>query len=192
MKKLMCAALVAGIVAGIAAKARAEDTGFLLGAWDPAQTASAEVDLKGFGFGLLWDRCHDAYGINLAGGGTVQDGELKGAQVALGFNWNEKGGFGAMGALGFNRAGYDFGGYQFAIGANICHGHFYGFQESLSNYAENLHGVQYGIVNMSHDAHGLQVGIINTAERLSGIQVGILNFIKESPLPFFPIVNAYF
>lgn len=194
MKRLLCAMVAACAACGFAQEAVPvnEAVPVLVGLFDPVQTAPSTVDVHGFELGILWDGSVNVRGISLAGGGNLAYGDLIGAQAALGFNWNEKGGFGVMGALGFNRAGGDFGGAQWSYGANICRGDFYGFQDSCSNYANVMHGVQLGLVNMSHDCRGLQVGVINTAEKMSGIQVGILNFIKESPLPFFPIVNAHF
>lgn len=194
MKRLMCAFVAVCGMCGFARgqAASPETVSVLMGVFDPVQTAPSSVDVHGFELGLLWDGSENVRGISLAGGGNIAYGGLIGAQLAIGFNWNETGGFGAMGAAGFNRTGGDFGGVQWAYGANLCHGNLYGLQDGCSNYANALHGLQIGLVNMSHDCHGLQVGVINTAERMDGIQVGILNFIKESPLPFFPIVNAHF
>lgn len=195
MKKLMmCAVVALGAACGFAQEQAepAKPVSVLLSVYDPVQTSPSSVDVHGLELGLLWDASTNVRGMELAGGGNVVYGDLIGAQLAIGFNWIEKGGYGVMGAIGFNRAGESFGGVQWAYGANICHGDFYGFQDACSNYANVMHGVQVGFVNMSHDCHGLQVGIINTAEKMEGVQVGILNFIKESSLPFFPIVNAYF
>lgn len=164
-----------------------------LGLFDPCQIADRTDDVHGFQLGILWDRCQDMYGISVAGGGNVIHGQMLGISAALGFNSVEPDSLGIMWSLGFNRCTGDFGGYSSCFGANICHGHFRGFQYGFcSNYAAALHGVQLGIVNSSHDCHGLQVGIFNMTEEMSGIQVGILNFIKNSSLPFFPIVNAHF
>lgn len=163
-----------------------------VGLWDPVQTADAADAVHGFQLGLFWDRSAEFYGLTISVGGNIDNGAFRGLAVAGGFNWIDGDGFGATGAIGFNRVGGSFGGLQWAYGANLCHGDFYGFQDACSNYANRLHGVQFGLVNMSHDVHGLQVGVINTAEEMSGVQVGILNFIRNSKLPFFPIVNAKF
>ena len=164
-----------------------------LGLFDPCQIADRMDDVHGFQLGILWDRCQDMYGLSIAGGGNVIDGQSIGIQAALGFNSVGSDSLGVTWALGFNRCEGDFGGYSYALGSNICHGNFYGFQYGFcSNYANILHGAQLGILNMSHDCHGLQVGLVNLTENMSGFQVGVLNFIKNSPLPFFPIVNAHF
>ena len=177
---------------GIAVAATADSVPVAVGLFDPVQTQDAKDDIAGLEIGVLWDRSANVNGLAIAGGGNVTEGRMIGVSAALGFNWINEGGFGATWAIGFNRVGNDFGGAQFSYGANICHGDMYGLQDSISNYANAMHGVQLGIVNMSHNCRGLQVGIVNTAEEMSGVQVGILNFIKSSPLPFFPIVNAKF
>lgn len=163
-----------------------------LGLFDPCQIADRSEDVCGFQLGVLWDRCQDMYGISIAGGGNVIHGRSVGVMAALGFNSVGPDSLGVVWAFGFNRCGGDFGGWSSAYGANICHGHFRGFQEAVSNYANSMHGVQFGFVNTAHDCHGLQVGLLNMTEDMSGFQVGVLNFIKNSPLPFFPIVNAHF
>lgn len=192
MKRFIsCLAVSTALVCSVRAQEPTGVSHVNLGLFDPVQIADSTDDVKGFQLGLFWDRTRDMTGLSIAGIGNVAGGCMTGIDFALGFNWTESG-TGVMWSLGFNRAGGNFSGWMDAFGANICEGHFHGFQEACSNYANHLHGVQFGFVNTAHTASGLQVGLVNVVEDLTGFQVGVLNFIRNSPLPFFPIVNAHF
>ncbi|MBR1871364.1 MAG: hypothetical protein IJ802_06015 [Kiritimatiellae bacterium] len=65
----------------------------------------------------------------------------------------------------------------------------FGIQLGLFNEVQTIRGAQGGIVNVANAVYGFQVGIVNRAETMYGFQVGIVNIIRESELPFCPIVN---
>jgi hypothetical protein len=68
-----------------------------------------------------------------------------------------------------------------------------GLQLGLVNKASDMYGIQCGLIwNHAKCARGLQLGLINTADSMAGFQVGLVNIIKESPVPFLPIINAHF
>ncbi|MBR7104324.1 MAG: hypothetical protein IKC65_05225 [Lentisphaeria bacterium] len=52
-------------------------------------------------------------------------------------------------------------------------------------------GLQLAIVNFIHRWSGLQLGIFNYATDES-FQIGLVNIIKNSPVPFLPIINCRF
>lgn len=68
-----------------------------------------------------------------------------------------------------------------------------GLQVGLVNKASDMYGIQCGLLwNNAKHARGLQLGLINKADAMEGFQVGLVNIIKESPVPFLPIINAHF
>ena len=67
-----------------------------------------------------------------------------------------------------------------------------GLQLGLWNEARSIRGVQVGIINVADAVYGFQIGIINRAESMYGFQVGGVNIIRDSEIPFFPIVNIGF
>ncbi|HOG50211.1 MAG TPA: hypothetical protein PKY10_06445 [Lentisphaeria bacterium] len=91
---------------------------------------------------------------------------------------------------------------------NRVHDRYAGFQVGILNQTGNSSGVQIGvlmnatdsvakgiqigIINTSLEMSGLQVGFINYTEFMTGFQVGLINIIRESIIPFFPIVNFCF
>lgn len=59
--------------------------------------------------------------------------------------------------------------------------------------AEDMSGIQLSILyNRAKVMNGLQVGFVNDCEDMTGIQIGAINIIRESPLKFFPVINAKF
>lgn len=52
-------------------------------------------------------------------------------------------------------------------------------------------GLQFAIINIADSMAGLQLGIVNIADTES-FQIGLINVIKDSPIPFLPIINARF
>jgi hypothetical protein len=84
-----------------------------------------------------------------------------------------------------------------------------GFQFGASNSANIMNGIQFGeinavqkkltgvqisifLLNMADEVEGFQFGLVNYTRKMRGIQVGLVNIIRDSPLFFWPIVNAYF
>jgi len=61
------------------------------------------------------------------------------------------------------------------------------------NLAENTTGVQLAtLYNQAEEMKGVQIGLVNICRQMTGVQIGLANIIKESEVPFFPIVNARF
>lgn len=67
-----------------------------------------------------------------------------------------------------------------------------GVQVGLWNEAHSIRGFQIGLINVADSVTGIQVGIINRSEALYGFQGGIVNVIRESEMPFCPILNIGF
>lgn len=67
-----------------------------------------------------------------------------------------------------------------------------GLQVGLWNEAHSIRGIQVGLINVADSVTGIQLGIINRSEALYGFQGGIVNVIRESEVPFCPILNVGF
>ena len=68
-----------------------------------------------------------------------------------------------------------------------------GLQLGLVNKASDMYGIQCGLLwNHAKCARGLQLGLINRAETMAGLQIGLVNIIRESAVPFLPIINVHF
>lgn len=55
-------------------------------------------------------------------------------------------------------------------------------------------GIQLALLwnRCAGEIRGVQIGLINYAKQLHGVQIGAVNIIKESSVPFLPLVNAHF
>jgi len=62
----------------------------------------------------------------------------------------------------------------------------------MNNVDAMSKGIDIGIINTALESHGLQVGLINYCEFMVGVQIGLVNIIRESNVPFFPIINFCF
>ncbi len=82
-------------------------------------------------------------------------------------------------------AGFQVGVYNSSGRADLM-----GLQVGLWNEAHSIRGVQVGLINVADSVTGIQVGIINRSEAFYGFQVGAVNVIRESDMPFCPIVNV--
>jgi hypothetical protein len=84
-------------------------------------------------------------------------------------------------------------GWQFSFLYNsIGHGNGLGIQSALWNESQIFSGLQFGLVNLADYCNGFQIGIINRAEDLYGFQFGLVNVIRNSTMPFCPIMNVGF
>lgn len=81
-------------------------------------------------------------------------------------------------------------GFQVGLYNSVGRGDLWGMQVGLWNEAHSLTGLQIGIVNVADSVNGVQIGLINRAETIYGFQVGGVNVIRESEMPFCPIVNV--
>ena len=83
-------------------------------------------------------------------------------------------------------------GFQVGIYNSSGRADLMGLQVGLWNEARSIRGIQVGIINVADSVAGVQVGLINRAEAFYGFQVGGVNVIRESELPFFPVLNIGF
>lgn len=84
-------------------------------------------------------------------------------------------------------------GWQISLLYNsVGHGNGIGIQNALWNEAQVFSGAQVGLVNLADYCNGFQVGLINRAEDMYGFQIGLVNVIRNSKLPFSPLINIGF
>lgn len=149
-----------------------------------------------------------AMGLLVGGLANVAFEDVYGLRATLGFNYCEKGIYGAdVGLAGFRDSvhGLDvelLGAYQRAICgmqvtglANISAEESYGLNVAgLANLAKTAYGLQLAILfNYTQELHGAQISLINYTEDCpSGFQIGLVNIILQNRLKFLPIVNGYF
>ncbi len=67
-----------------------------------------------------------------------------------------------------------------------------GFQIACVNTVGGLHGFQVGLYNETEELYGLQIGLVNMTQNCNGLQIGLINVIKDSTVPFMPILNFAF
>lgn len=107
--------------------------------------------------------------------------------------------------LGFWGESYYFEGFQFNLIRNnvrdnaagiqvglyntISSGNLVGAQIGLWNETNGAEGLQVGLVNVAGSYEGFQIGLINRAETCNGFQIGVVNVIRDSELPFMPLIN---
>ncbi len=84
-------------------------------------------------------------------------------------------------------AGWQIGCYNSAGLDNML-----GLQTGLWNESKTMYGLQLGLVNLADYAEGFQVGLVNRTEGMHGYQIGLINIIRDSQVPFCPLVNIGF
>jgi len=67
-----------------------------------------------------------------------------------------------------------------------------GLQTGFWNESKTMYGLQVGLVNLADYAEGFQVGLVNRTEGMRGYQIGLINIIRDSRVPFCPLVNIGF
>jgi len=67
-----------------------------------------------------------------------------------------------------------------------------GVQVGLWNESGSMYGIQAGLVNLADYSEGFQIGLINRTEGMHGYQIGLINIIRDSQVPFCPILNVGF
>lgn len=203
--KLFRSSILATLLSCYAFSAQAAEwTPFQLSLVNPVQLFSEETNVQGLRVNLIYGVNKDVKGVDLGvvnrTTGTTQ-GVQAGAFPYGGVNLTEKlngvqfGGFFG----GINRAGGEVNGVQISgiIGGINIAGDVHGAQISGTylgiNIAKDVQGVQLTTIYNQADAmEGVQVGLINVCTKMRGVQIGLVNVIKESPLQFFPILNASF
>ena len=83
-------------------------------------------------------------------------------------------------------------GWQIGLYNTAGVGDMLGIQTGLWNESQTMYGVQVGLVNLADYSKGLQVGLINRVDGMYGYQVGLINIIRDSNLPFCPLINIGF
>jgi len=133
--------------------------------------------------GLINDNLSDLTGIQIAGIFN-ESFDVRGAQIQAGLlggnRANQMTGVQIQaGLLGINDA-YQMTGVQIALGIS-------------QNETYDMTGFQLALVfNKAEHMKGVQFGLANYCKKMTGVQIGLVNIIKESPLAFFPVVNAHF
>ncbi len=157
--------------------------------------AANEVDGQSLGLQLsgVWNRNLGSPGqFQIAGAANLCDGDFDGWQCGGLFNLSTRSFDGWQCAGLLNRVGGDFDGWQCAGLANLAGGGVEGLQTGLVNVAERMDGAQLGLANFAQSGSGVQIGVFNWTRSFTGIQIGAGNCIVDSPIPFFPLVNASF
>ncbi|MBR4171628.1 MAG: hypothetical protein IKR48_08265 [Kiritimatiellae bacterium] len=172
MKKMLFSLLVAGFAAfgAVAAEEQKEVSWpVFLGLNDVA-----DVDLIGVRFNLYNGHVDQMTGFDFGIAGHAND--FYGLQLNI--IRNE-----AVDIL----AGVQIGIYNSAGRSDML-----GFQGGLWNEAGSVYGIQAGLVNLADYSDGFQIGLINRTEGMHGYQIGIVNIIRDSQVPFCPIINIGF
>ncbi len=167
MKKMMFGLVLAGLVvfgASAAEKVR----------WPVwfSFNDSSDIDVVGLRLNLFSGQCEQVTGMDLGFIGRSQ--YYNGIQINLLRNDVKDTLQGWQISLGYNSTG---------------DGEMFGLQTGLWNEAKTISGLQVGLVNLADYSKGLQVGIINRVEGMSGYQVGLINIIRDSRVPFMPLIN---
>ena len=153
---------------------------------------SEDWSVAGLRIDVLAGRHRDVWGIDVGVLGNEIEEDMEGVQVAGLFNriGRSDGAWQSAGIL--NRCERDFYGLQTAGILNWTDGTVEGAQIALLNRASELSGLQIGLYNAIDRGSGVQIGFINAARSLDGLQIGVVNVIRDSTVPFFPIVNFAF
>jgi len=167
-----------------------------------AGIANVATEVRGAQLGGIMNVCHrHLTGLQVGLFGNATAGNLTGVQVGLLGNQCRGRLNGIQGAVLFNEAAWARGIQlqAFMVGGNRADT-FRGLQVSAAvvpaganNAARQMNGWQVGLVfNRADEIHGVQIGLANYARRMTGLQIGLINIIRESSLPFFPIVHGSF
>lgn len=156
------------------------------------QIPSEDWSVAGLRIDLLVGRNRDVRGLDVGLLGNEVEVDLEGIQLAGLFNriGRSDGAWQSAGIL--NRCEGDFYGLQTAGILNWTDGAVEGVQIALVNRATELSGLQVGLYNAVDRGSGVQIGIVNAARVLDGLQIGLVNVIRDSSVPFFPVVNFAF
>jgi hypothetical protein len=136
-----------------------------------ALNSTKDIDVVGMRFTLPYGECENVTGFDIGLFGRCR--YFEGLQLNLVRN-----------DVKDVLAGIQIGLYNSAARADLM-----GIQIGLWNEAQSIRGFQIGLVNVANSACGFQVGLINRAESAYGFQAGGINIIRESDMPFLPIVN---
>ena len=171
---------------------RIYNTPFHLGLWGSyvAIPPGENYSVYGVSANLIATVVENVYGIQVAYAFSVVKREMYGLQIGLAALSNDMCGLQIGPLVAYAEKHADVlqlaGVFAFA-GTSMS-----GAQLAAFTRTEDLHGVQIGVWNVATTASGMQIGAINYADSMSGIQIGAINIIKNSAVPFFPVVNMHF
>ncbi len=168
------ALMLALLLVSVGVVSHAYDTTPLqISVWPPnLQVVTSEIDVSGLKLNLPYGGNNHIMGIDLGIASTSEN--CSAFQVNL-----------------LNMVGERYSGFQVGL-FNLC-GESRGFQVGLLNSTDSIgSGLQVGIVNSTLEMTGVQIGLVNYTDFMIGFQIGIVNIIRESIVPFFPIVNFCF
>ncbi len=149
---------------------------------------------------VLWGRHRNMYGVDVAAGGNITDGNFVGLAVAGIFNTNngistifpiQLAGIGNTNINKTNIFGVQVAG---AFNINRAESSVAGVQLAVVNDAFHtvIGGFQIGIYNKAKAIYGFQIGLVNIVGNLHGIQIGLLNYNNAGPFEVSPIINVGF
>ena len=141
--------------------------------WPPnLQVVTPEIDVSGLKLNLPYGGNNRITGVDLGFASTSDN--CSALQINL-----------------LNMVSERYSGVQVGV-FNLC-GESRGCQVGLLNTTDqNASGLQVALINSTIEMTGVQVGLINITDFMIGFQIGIVNIIRESIVPFFPIVNFCF
>jgi hypothetical protein len=138
---------------------------------------SAEHELDGFEFGLLWNRLSGwGRGMQFASLANIAETEFQGLQLAGGANISRGTLDGAqLGTVNFARRlrGAQMG--QVNVGGEVV-----GAQLGQVNVVREIRGAQVGVVNVASEAD-FQLGLVNVATSADA-SIGLLSIVRDQPV----------
>ena len=158
----------------------------------PLQFPANDVSVNGMRLSLVYGYHKDVMGLDLGAFVSAVEGDVFGLELSglVNIVGSSSGSVQIAGIA--NNCYEDFCGCQLSGIANRAGGLLQGGQIGCFNLAGDLSGIQLGVYNKATSAIGLQIGVVNEAATMQGIQIGLINMIRQSPVPFCPIVNMYF
>lgn len=157
----------------------------------PLQVGAETADASGVRLGLPSVSHRDVSGLDLALLAASAGRDFAGVQFSGLLNRVGRDAGGVQAALLANRAGGTAFGVQAAAVYNSAE-RLDGLQFGALGYAAEVNGAQIGLVNGADRVRGVQIGLFNAARTLRGVQIGLSNYVRESGLPWFPVLNAKF
>lgn len=134
-----------------------------------------------------WPNSPDVIGIRLTIPFSTCQDSITGFDLGL---WGESNYFEGLQVNVIRNKVRDYAaGFQVGLYNSVGRGDLCGAQVGLWNETQGAQGLQLGLINVAGSYEGFQVGIINRAETAYGFQVGLINIIRDSDVPFMPIVN---
>jgi hypothetical protein len=166
----------------------AESAGFQIAIWNPVQLVPEASDVRGLRINYPYGRNQNVSGLDYGIANIVCE-DLCGLQVGMINKASDAQGvqIGAWLSMADGMSGL-----QFSLISMVSSAPMNGVQNSGGNFAKEMNGLQNGLINVATETTGVQIGLVNITTRMTGVQFGLVNIIKDSALPFFPLINAHF